>query len=854
MFKKLLKKKGSAYLMAIGVLGVLVLIGVTVSKLATSGRWNTVLSSNDKRAEECAEAATNLMFKVIKDNMNDDSVFYKNLPFPANPLEILGSPYMYFRMPALVAKAHLDGLSGFQSKGMDVQLDIFNDGLLKPVYERGITYRYDSETDNKGPLAPLGDMFKSYGGKVSVKCTAKIKQAFGILADNPQYKTGGVEIPVKKATGFLSKVLDKILPGDADLSKITESLDDCEAVKSDGGDLDFDLTQFIPDKPNFLKCPDISGITIPGPEYTVIPIGKFLQPFLNKIWDKIIEKITGSKGGVTPKFLVEKFFPKLLNFKLPFGGVINKLKDCVNNLLPKELRAFAGNIGFGVTVEKKGFLEVETDLLFYPHASDDKHVIRKKLVVQREFRVADIQPIAPDYTFFVANSKLPYENEQIENDDNWEGDDQINWDDGNKDLVLHNFPDLDKLKDTFENIVHNFSDFKKLLRNIYLPGLVRVNGTKPMTIKLGLLPSFSDLNFNNLLKCEILSLALGHKNGTQAACHNKKHNPDHDLIPTFKKIWAFEFNSNDKTFDWPYVGGSSGGSYWIPSMARFPRNNLFGPLHISMPMSFRVEGYLKKAYSHLKIHLLYFHIPAFTIAWFHFPGLTIAIPWFFATKFEEPYGFCKWPAYENESDAAKAWDPKNPSNLPANLYSTAQYLKKASYYYNSSSEFTRDIDNRSIMEGEDKVFVCDGVTFVNDSTLMLPEMNVKGRGIIVCAGNIKIMGDIKRRDYGEGIPSLFSLVARNGAIQVSSNAKNIEACLYGDRGIQNTSEIKIDGNLVVNRFKRGDIHGEVDVHYNSRNSRSSLLSMIRPIAKYEPTRYHVTLSSKLAKFEFVKPN
>ena len=42
-------------------------------------------------------------------------------------------------------------------------------------------------------------------------------------------------------------------------------------------------------------------------------------------------------------------------------------------------------------------------------------------------------------------------------------------------------------------------------------------------------------------------------------------------------------------------------------------------------------------------------------------------------------------------------------------------------YYNSSAEFTRDIDNRSIMEGEDKVFVCDGVTFVNDSTLNIPE-------------------------------------------------------------------------------------------------------------------------------------
>ncbi len=860
--KKLFKKKGSAYLMAIGVLGVLIIAGVTISKITTSGRWNTILTSNEKRAEECAEAASNLMFKIIKDNMNDDSVFYNNLPFPPNPIEILTSEYMYFRLPAFVTSAHLDGLSGFQQKGMDVQLDIFNDGLLKPVYDKGIEYYYDTRTTNaKGPLTPLEDMFKAYGGRVTVRCTAKIKQAFGILADNPKYKTAGVELPVKKATGFLSKLLDKILPSDADLSKITEPLSSCDAIKTEENDVEFDLASFIPDQPNFLECPDISNITVPGPSPTIIPIpipvGRFIQPFLNKIWDEILDKITKGKGGITPRFLAETFFSDILKVKLPFGGVINKLKDCVNNLLPKELRAFAGNVSFGVTVEKKGFLEVETDLCFYPKASDEKHFIRKRLVTQREFRVADIQPIAPDYTFFVANSKLPYENENAENSDNWEGDECIDWDDGNRDLVLHNFPDLEKIIDTFENIIHNISDFKKLLRNIYLPGLVRVNGTKKMTIKIGLLPSFSGLtDINNLLKCEILSLALGHKSDTQPACHNKSHDKSHKLVPKFKKLPAFEFLSNKDSFDWPYIGGSSGGgSYWIPSMPRFPRNCLFGPLHISMPMSFRVEGYIKKVYSHLKIHLLYIFIPPFTIPWpyFHFPGINISLPWFWATKFEEPYGFCKWPSFDDESKASEMWDPNNYSNLPANLYSTAQYLKKASYYYNSSAEFTRDIDNRSIMEGEDKVFVCDGVTFVNDSTLNLPEMNVKGRGIIVCAGNIKIMGSIKRRDYGEGIPSLFSLVARNGAIQISSNAETVEACLYGDRGIQNSGKVKIDGNLVVNRFKRGDMHGEVNIHYNSRNCRSSLLSMIRPIAKYEPTRYHVTLSSKMSKFEFVKP-
>ena len=836
--------------MALGVLGVLVLVGATVSKLATSGRWNTVLTSNEKRAEECAEAASNLMFKVVKDKVNDDSIFYKNLPLPANPIDLMKSEFMYFRLPAPVATTHINGLSGigdYQSKGMDIQLDLLSNTVLKKIYERGINYRYDSETDNKGPLAALGDMYKSYGGRVSVSCTARIRQSFGILSDNPKFKIAGIELPARNATGFFSGIFDKLFPDG--VTSVEDQYQGTDPVSNDSGFKIDSLIELIPDKPKLLKAPKVGTILINV--YGVqIDAGPVIQIFVDMIFDKILDAIG---IDVTPRGIAQLIFKNInLDIKLPFDGIKDRLKEAITKCLPEELRAFTGSINYGVTVEKKGFLEVETLLDFYPKASDNSHVIRKKLLVQREFRVADIQPIAPSHSFFVANSALTYEDESVENDDNWKGDDQINWNDGFGDLVIQNMPGFKDLISFFDMLIHDFS-FKNILRNVMLPGLVRVNGTKPMQVKLGMFPSLTDFSVENLKKIEVLALAVGHKDDSKSACDDKGHDK-HNLVPGFKSI-PFNFWSNAESFDWGYMAGGDapGSTYWIPFPPRFARTCFFGYFHISPPFSFRMEGNLRKVYSHLKIHLIQIIIPPIP-PWFL--GITIPIPWLWANSYAEPYGFCKWPGYDDEDKAKESWDPSKPANLPENLYSPVQYLKKASYYYNSSQEFNSDINNRSIMIGDEKVFICDGVTFVNDS-LTLPKMKVQGRGIIVATGNITVNGNLERVEhYNDGNPSIFSIVARNGSVMVGPSCKLIEACVYGDRGLQVTpgSKLEINGNLCINRCKRSDIGGNVTVYYKSKHCRSSLLSMIRPIAKYEPTRYYVTLSSKISSFKFVKPN
>ena len=188
--------------MALGVLSVLALVGITISKLTTSGRWNTIFTSDSKRAEECAEAATNMMFKVIKDNMNDYSIFYKLFSKPSEFLNMSSKDicFMYFRLPAFIVGASVDGLKFENSKDegdLDLQLDLFNQALFKPLYEQGFTFVYDTITpDPKAPLAPLAGMFKSLGGRIRVTCTGKIKNAFGILASNPKYAVAPVFVCV----------------------------------------------------------------------------------------------------------------------------------------------------------------------------------------------------------------------------------------------------------------------------------------------------------------------------------------------------------------------------------------------------------------------------------------------------------------------------------------------------------------------------------------------------------------------------------------------------------------------------------------------------------------------------------
>lgn len=848
MFLNKLKKRGSAYLMALGVLGVLVLVGITISRMTVSGRWNTVFSSHEKRAEECAESAANMTFKIVKDSMNDYNAFWKLF---SKPDELLKSWFMYFRLPAPIAGAYVDPVSfnGAKENGIDVQLDLFNNKIFKPLYEQGIVYIYDTiSPDPKAPLAPLKGMFDALGGRVRVTCTARIKKAFGILADNPDYVVGGVEVPLRKVTGFLGSIYDKLKIGAAD---VVSGIGKDPTGDSDGGPPqmpNIDLIKFLPNKP-LLKAPNVQNWTIMV-QGAPVPIGYLLQPLLDKVFAKIQEKIQ-----LTPQALAKKVFGGAFQFNIDFDKINKRIEDAIQNCLPPFLRAFAGNVSWDVTVEKQGFFEVITEVEYSPNYPSGT-TIKKKLVVHREFRVADVQPIASDYTFFVANSKLLYE-KALENTDKWQGDDQIKWNEGTGDIVIHNMPSLQAIWDSIQNIFK--FDIKDLFRKVQLPGLVRINGTKEMLLKITMFPELS-LDPANLKKMEIVALLLPHKDDSKSACSGAhpsgSSDKEHNVIPGIKSVY-YNFWDKGEPFDWGYFGGGEpggSGGYWLPIPPRFARTMLFGNFHLEFPFSLRVEGYLKKVYTHIRLLLVKILIPPIPII--GFLGLEIPVPWFWAKAEKEPYGFCGFPPYKNDDEGKSAWNPNDPGNLPANIYSPTQYLKKASYFYPSSLEFNRDLDNRCIEYNGKKTFVCDGITFVNDNLWIDGDLHVMGRGIIVAAANIHLKGNVTREDFdANGNATLFSLVARNGAIVNHYGDRKVYACLFGDKGLMNPigATLTVHGNLVVNRFNRKECQGNLHVYYESNHCRSSLMSMIRPVAKWDPTRYYVTFSAQTAAFKFEKP-
>jgi len=207
------------------------------------------------------------------------------------------------------------------------------------------------------------------------------------------------------------------------------------------------------------------------------------------------------------------------------------------------------------------------------------------------------------------------------------------------------------------------------------------------------------------------------------------------------------------------------------------------------------------------------------------------------TRLEEPYGI----RISQTKATNIMFDPSNPESLPPALYSDLQYAKKASYYYETAAEFLDDFSNN-------RNYNLDGINFINES-ITLPSMTVKGRGLIVSRLNVTVNGNILR-DNSE---TMFGLIARNGAIMVKNGVRRIEAACYSHKTLMNTSlsPLVIDGNLVMDEFRR-ELFNSVSVIYNGPACRTSFLSIVRDVGKYDPARYHAILGKQWSRYEYEK--
>jgi hypothetical protein len=857
-------RRGSAFLIAIGVLGVLSIGLFLFSRANMAKRWSVYFGSHEARAEEVAESALGILVdKIIKPEMNDNKVLFTKAI--AHPDKFFGNWFTQFRTPTVMATAQLDPVNapapaGDMAAGNDVELavDPLNSTILKAIAYKPIRYARvyggpnapaPNDADSR-PLILLDDTLTTMGGSTTVVVSGRIVKAFGILPKAAhEYPIGGISVDTSIVRGWVGDLFKNLM----------------------ADDITFDLAQYIPDTPiiqvNLRGM--VSGIRIwitvgVGPAFPM-PVGELIAGFLDPFLDDIEEKVLGALD-LTWRGVATTILGNSLQINIPIGQIIGGFRDGLLSKLPFNLDLLTGKLGWGVTVEKKGILELTAEVWYAPYFPNSGPVIKKKLVTEREFRTADVQPIAPDYTFFVANSKLPYEKEPPAG---FQGNESIDFNAGaGGSLVLHNTPMPKEIWESIQGI--GSLDWNTLNRKVQIPGLIRVNGTDTMKIRLSMFcPTRSGADI--LKGCEILALAPFWKypdthplDKTPCAdLHEGGDGKSHQIIPKLQLGLMYlvdgvpPLSYKKGGWDWPYYGETL---LWLPvPIPEYSRTQLFGDFHLEVPLSLRVEGNLWKEYTHLRIQLyapfiiwIPFPPPGFSI-----PILPVPYPVSQAQSFSEPYGFPNLPPWERGDDPAQLWDGNNPKNLPANLYSPTQYIKKAAYYYPTSADFLNDIPNRSRRVNGEDVLICDGVSVVCDH-LDLPQLKVMGRGILCVMGDLSVSGNITRvQPPDEGDPqTFFSLIARNGYL---ANGKGvvpltIEAACYADLGVQNATnqKLKIDGNLVVNRFSRADTVGLVEVKYRSPACRSSLLSLFRQFAKYDPTRYMVSISNKLNRFEFIK--
>lgn len=887
------RRKGSAYLIVLGVAAILIIIAQTLTETGISTRRLAVRSVNDQKAMDCAEAATNLTYRLIAEDMNDPKMIYDAISFKKLDIE---SWFWKFRLPQVMGGGNVDPL---QFKNTNIEkADTEGNGLGLEISLGAEMLAKLTKTYTNKDFADLEDLYRDMGGEVSIRSVASIKRVFGILPKSKTYEIPGLTFDLTETNNLT----------DLNVGNFLNSIMDDKEFKINLTD---QLVGYMPD----INFGDVVREVIKNIQFNLalypvaipIPIGRLIGALLKGMCDKLGE-------GATLKGFLKNTLLKDLKLEIDLTDFKNSIKNRILGFLPDEITTLKTAAGWGVTVEKIGIFEVETTVEYQPQGPRGP-TVRKTLYTQRDFRVADIQPIAPDYSFFVANSKLLFEDEGLENTDGFEGDKEINWADGMGSLIIHNITFFDdelfaKLKTFFDAV--GSADIEKLANGFFLPGRVRVNGTKPMEIRLnfGLLDFLgSGYTFTEALKgCEIAALLINNadKNKHREKKGSSFDKPDpakHAFMPTMGESfygisaesppplggWVALFNILEglleKTgagtlsagdfmnvplsalkvphFDWPWLTDST---MWIPVPKFYNKTYLFGDFHCEFPLSFRVEGNLWKKFSRVKMPMIRLFIP---LNWlFGCPNVDVTLPPLpFQDNIVEPYGFCAYPPLEKDSgevDAdrmSKEWNPNEAKNLPSNIYSPMQYLKKASYYYATTSDFSKDIANRSSeMDipgvGKKMVFNCDGVTFVEGTDgqglFFRNELYVCGRGIIVAAGNIHLKS-IRRVDPPDGPPTMLSIIARNGAIV--NNGKNIvDACLYGDRGLMNPfyGALKIHGNLVVNQFNRKDCQGKIDVHYESNRTHSSLMSYFKDVAKYDPTRYHTTFSKKWRAYEFQK--
>lgn len=914
------KNEGSVFLIVIGVLAVILFAAGAFMASTIEESRQTAMSVRGLQTVSLAEAALERAMRILSDDIN---VVRPDLASADDPAILLRLPAQKMASSVLGISGSLGGdeqlalpektLKEIILTKADLQAGADNNDLDKMVY-----YMTTDDRTDKG--------IKDYDVTVKVVVEKAYRLAPG--NDYSDFKVPGVDIPWN-----LRPDVKSFLDGNG-YSALEIGFPN-------------DLTWL-----NFSVPIEIMGFKLI--DINVVNIVDNLMPSMNILGqERSFKELTSFDfmADALLNHIISRDGKKIYPIEVPLDKV--DMPSNVSAMWPS-----GTNINTGVDeqyIEKYGQIKLSCEAKI---TYNDGYTSRRAVSAIKDFKVADCEPIAPMYSFFIANLKNDY----------------IQFNNYGGTFLVNNFDytgSLSKVKEVFTG-TSSLSDEDIAKREF--PGLIRVNyidntddGSRPLICNAGLMGDWNapkvagdDSGFiKNILQGLEATLIVAP--ATSMAVVGAKYNINAELTkrttseeapvpvslkgpstndgtvaPVFgkdapigqygvsnasvmkepeikgPKEYLKKFASASNLNLIPDVGkmstnvialaatlalkplvaavplnqdicsvpdcfqkwemphmGTSNWLYPIPTTGTGAnKTHLFGAAGLHPTLTREIEGNVMKGYRQWRMCIVGMkptdRLPLLPIPPYLLPPPPYVVPIWYAQEVLTKYDYNLVPLKANDASGnpdkkTYSYDPAQIQNMPPNLYTPEQYVKKASYYYESGQAFIDDLPNRMTTVNGKNVFVLNGITYISGS-LGSPEPGqefsansdfyVVGKGMIVCSGNIYIANSIRALDRNEDEKTVFTLMSRNGALISLQGNKQIEleGSLYTEKGIycHANSSIRIVGNWVTNQFNKASMGGTVVVDYVSSRVRSSLGSLHPERGKYDPNRYHISFSPSWA--------
>ena len=875
-----MRRKGSAILTILSVVVVLAILALSFIGSKSEKAGISKHLSDEKKAEALAESATDLIISFVKRNCNNEEV-----TGASNGLYyLLRAPLKYKGTPGAVNNVTLE-----------IPADTGIDDLSTYVGYEEI-------------LAPVIQEI-GWEGKVKIETKCELSSAEAFTPLNSGYKVVGINQEHFPATGNTAKFLDTA-PNES--ISFSGEADDKWKPSDWTLNIKFPKEDQLEEKVTFDVEVGFTGLLDTEAELKATRTAETGEESLNLTLDLDIkgdfivdnllnDTIFGHPISIQDKMNGSHYFPDVRpvnmqglknrivgdsNPQFELAGYVSEIADRysdVKNAFSK-YDISSDNFGEPMVIEKGGILRITT-MVEYQKSENNK--ITKTLVSEAPFKVSDVQPIAPEYTFFVANSQLLCNPDDILPSGHELGK-PFNMNSGADSLTTHNAKvAVGRL--IVHNLQHKNGKPTFQFDDGRCPGMVRINSqyrntgdeTNQVRSFLGVFeePNLSELN-------KFFTPYDSNKPGDYDV--NKFNtlisfvwDPDISNTP-FKRYHEVEF---PLLFELPahppasmipdpgvlgFIDYFHEGNFSIISVPTL----LFGDGGMEYPLGINAEGPITSVYSRIRVkvkpsikvkplfkdttEIYYDYEPVSTYAKSGDAIYPFDETGNDATQYEPtPYGMQGHECYKPN----EAWNSNtDPKYMPTFCYDAMQYAKKATRYYDTAEEFISDMgrskDKNGLKDSSGNVEL-NGVFYIKSGNLNLNGFTYTGNGLIVSkSSNIIINGDIKRgtsTNSTGNTNSTLGIIARTGSIQF--NCSSVEAACFSNNApsAPGGSAFKLYGNMVCNDFDRLRFTA-TDIYYDNTLTSVTPLASMRKVGKFEPKRYIVAFDDNWSKFAYEKTN